>query len=452
MSDAFTEKNTELFRFPVTFVSGFGVLADQTWSVGSPTTTGSFLDAYNQFRPYGGISGFASSEDIPNISSLVKTTGTQTITGLKTFQTPIIVLTGTSLTNQNATSRHLYLHNNHIGINGYLNEDGASIDRLNLILANNESGKKASLITYVNGVPLYNAGADFTSGHLFISTNFPSPNTTISTSLDWGNRWLSGNWTTNTIPTQSGHIINYGQLGNTGRFLQNEILSLSGSLNDSGSLLVSKTGGDGTHTINSDNGVLSGNWTLRTGSVTGSNSLVTVDVADNRYDIFWPIFSNVTATTASGATIQYAPFATTNFNNYISAVPNTHTWIKECVIYSQFTTLFSNDLAIYIAARNLSNIANPNNNEDDMGSISGINNVYTGSFGPFTITTSSNAIKATLVRPWQIPVGWQTHANSAGAWGFANIFLQNNTTGTLARINNFTAGWIRFGRTSGVSA
>jgi len=57
MNDAFRESDTILFRKSVTFQTGFGIIADEPFNVGSLTTTGSFLNTYNQIRAYGGISG-----------------------------------------------------------------------------------------------------------------------------------------------------------------------------------------------------------------------------------------------------------------------------------------------------------------------------------------------------------------------------------------------------------
>lgn len=61
MSDAFVESNSQTFRQLVTFTSGFGIVSDSAWNVGSPTSTGSFLNTYNQVRPFGGISGYVAS-------------------------------------------------------------------------------------------------------------------------------------------------------------------------------------------------------------------------------------------------------------------------------------------------------------------------------------------------------------------------------------------------------
>ena len=58
MSDAFIESNTNTYRNIITFQSGFGVIADQSFNIGSPTTTSSNLVTYNKHLPLGGISGY----------------------------------------------------------------------------------------------------------------------------------------------------------------------------------------------------------------------------------------------------------------------------------------------------------------------------------------------------------------------------------------------------------
>lgn len=58
MSDAFRESNSDTYRNVVTFQSGFGVIADQPFTIGSPTTTNSNLVTYNIIKPLGGISGY----------------------------------------------------------------------------------------------------------------------------------------------------------------------------------------------------------------------------------------------------------------------------------------------------------------------------------------------------------------------------------------------------------
>lgn len=60
MSDAFKESNTNTYRNVVTFQSGFGVIADEPFFIGSPTTVNSNLISYNEFRPIGGISGYVA--------------------------------------------------------------------------------------------------------------------------------------------------------------------------------------------------------------------------------------------------------------------------------------------------------------------------------------------------------------------------------------------------------
>lgn len=67
MSDAFREKNSGLYRQMVTFVEGFGVVRDSAWNIGSSTTTGSFLNTYQQIRPIGGISGYLSSGEMSSL-------------------------------------------------------------------------------------------------------------------------------------------------------------------------------------------------------------------------------------------------------------------------------------------------------------------------------------------------------------------------------------------------
>lgn len=58
MADSFREIDSITFRNLVTFVTGFGVMADEPFNIGSPTTTNSILNTYNQIIPYGGISGY----------------------------------------------------------------------------------------------------------------------------------------------------------------------------------------------------------------------------------------------------------------------------------------------------------------------------------------------------------------------------------------------------------
>jgi len=60
MSDAFRETDSILFRQLVTFQTGFGVIADEPFTIGSITSVNSPLVTYNQIIPYGGISGFVS--------------------------------------------------------------------------------------------------------------------------------------------------------------------------------------------------------------------------------------------------------------------------------------------------------------------------------------------------------------------------------------------------------
>ena len=87
MANSFREADTMVYRDSVTFVTGFNVLADEPFTIGSPTSVNSFLNTYNQIRPYGGVSG------------MVTLTGDQSITGIKTFNSSIIVNASTALSN-----------------------------------------------------------------------------------------------------------------------------------------------------------------------------------------------------------------------------------------------------------------------------------------------------------------------------------------------------------------
>lgn len=58
MSNAFRESETMTYRNFVTFVTGFGVVADAPFVVGSNTTTNSTLITHNAILPFGGISGY----------------------------------------------------------------------------------------------------------------------------------------------------------------------------------------------------------------------------------------------------------------------------------------------------------------------------------------------------------------------------------------------------------
>lgn len=64
MADAFKESNTITFRQNVVFYTGFSIIADQAFNIGSASTTNSFLNSYNTFRPYGGISGYLRSGEV----------------------------------------------------------------------------------------------------------------------------------------------------------------------------------------------------------------------------------------------------------------------------------------------------------------------------------------------------------------------------------------------------
>lgn len=90
MADAFKESNTVTFRQNVVFYTGFSIIADQAFNIGSVSTISSFLNTYNQLRPYGGISGYLRSGE-GGVANTVYTTGDQTIEGVKTFSNDIIV-------------------------------------------------------------------------------------------------------------------------------------------------------------------------------------------------------------------------------------------------------------------------------------------------------------------------------------------------------------------------
>lgn len=92
MSDAFKESNTKTFRDEITFITGFGIVADQPFQIGSPSSQYSNLTTYNTILPWGGISGYLRSGEgggtgTTNIGeyNVVYTTGNQNINNLKTF-------------------------------------------------------------------------------------------------------------------------------------------------------------------------------------------------------------------------------------------------------------------------------------------------------------------------------------------------------------------------------
>jgi len=164
MSEAFRETNTKTYRNIVTFISGFGVVADQEFQVGSPTTTNSKLITYNLTIPWGGISGYLSSGELEHSDMFVKTTGAQTINGLKTFNNGIETDLVDSITS-----------------NG-------SIDLSTLRL------KDASDILSLG----WNSRR--------LSDSVPA------TSLDWNSRFLSGTWTVDAL-RMSGVSVATGQGG-----------------------------------------------------------------------------------------------------------------------------------------------------------------------------------------------------------------------------------------------
>lgn len=171
MSDAFREIDTVKFNNQITFVTGFGVIADQTFQVGSLTTQNSNLVTYNTIIPWGGISGFGSSGELINSNIFVKTTGNQTISGVKNFQGD---MKATSITS-----------------NGNNGTDLTFIDFLNRQIWDNDLA----------------VSLDWQLRQLRDAIS--------ATAIDWNNRILSGTWNVQAL-RMSGVSVATGQGGGGG--------------------------------------------------------------------------------------------------------------------------------------------------------------------------------------------------------------------------------------------
>lgn len=222
MSDAFKESNSNLYRQSVTFVTGFNVIADQPFQIGSSLTANSTLITYNQILPIGGISGYLRSGEgsEASIYGLISTgnadlrylmTGTsgvfvdkvsaQTIIGAKTFQPDTVFKL---YDGANSTTVIDFNNDNNFTLRG--NFDGDAVDSI-----------------------------DVSTRQLINASN--------ALSLDWQNRKLTGVWNVQDLnATQflkiSGQSVITGfdtsllasatNLTTTGATLNNKINSLSG--------------------------------------------------------------------------------------------------------------------------------------------------------------------------------------------------------------------------------
>ena len=183
MSDAFRESNTNTYRNVVTFVSGFGVIADQAFQVGSSTTTSSNLITYNIIVPWGGISGYLPTGTLINSNHFVKTTGDQNISGVKNFffspKTNAVISNGNNATDVamiDLVNQQLWNNAFELSLDWAVRQlsDGAnvSVDWTNRILSGtwNVQALRMSGVSVATGAGGGGGGGDFGAYNLVYTT------------------------------------------------------------------------------------------------------------------------------------------------------------------------------------------------------------------------------------------------------------------------------------------
>jgi hypothetical protein len=339
MSDAFTESDSTVFRNTVTFVSGFGVIADEPFNVGSPTTINSVLNTYNQINPYGGISGYLSSAS-DCLNNLVYTTGDQIISGTKQFE--YIQALGLTLDSSLYTStiagadNNIYIQENPNNGNVQIGDYGRNyngfflqIDQYNPSVINGpfnilgKVGIKTSLPIYtldVNGSGNFSSGL-YISGHNVATYFYPNSNPS---------GYITGVNTGNFVTTSNtGLFITTGQ---TGLFYPST--NPSGYITGINLASYITTGQTGQfYSINNPSGFItgfnSGNYTLNsntgnfvtTGDKRNLGFLGNVGIGTNNPQYTLDVNGNIGDNTHGGNT-NYIQFADDTRNLLINAGNN----------------------------------------------------------------------------------------------------------------------------------
>lgn len=192
----------------------------------SPTLSGHLVNkAYLE-----SITGSLGAGSIP--SDVVRTTGNQTITGSKTFHSPATFnndvgiygkLIATDQSDVSSVDTHLRVLYNDVAqetlnwLDGTTkNFDGAvTIDWRSSDLKSRFALSSGSVLNWEANNLFDNSGnysADWNLRQLYGSAGYTDIN------VDWKSRQLSGNWATNTNPTQSGHLANKSYVDSNSSF------------------------------------------------------------------------------------------------------------------------------------------------------------------------------------------------------------------------------------------
>lgn len=240
MSDAFRESDAMVFRNTVTFVTGFGVIADQPFNIGSPTSTNSVLNAYNQINPYGGISGYVPNYPASPLGIYMSGWYNPTL-----YAYPILeintTVTGNNLGSLNAifgdlnsASIQVISYNNNLnGVSDTILFNATNFSAASPLYPDGLMGyfadsRKLAWVgdygqdqnsTYIsvdddNGLFIINAGttivssilSDTNSKHFLDPYNRLLVNTGGNNVLDWQNKTLSGNWNSQGLQVSGANV------------------------------------------------------------------------------------------------------------------------------------------------------------------------------------------------------------------------------------------------------
>jgi hypothetical protein len=188
MSDSFRETDAIVFRNAVTFQTGFGVMADSPFTIGSPISTNSSLITYNQIIPYGGISGtgiFATSVNLGSTGGFLQneikaiSENVQNIS----FGFPNATTIAGNITIRVDNDFQIYDPMDGSNVVDIVSDNYFYLRDLNTIIC----------------ADIYNRQLKDSSNNL---------------SLDWDKKILSGNWQAQNLEISGNSVINAGQTGN----------------------------------------------------------------------------------------------------------------------------------------------------------------------------------------------------------------------------------------------
>lgn len=318
MSNAFRESQTHTFRNQVVFVTGFGVIADQPFQIGSENTTNSLVITYNQIVPLGGISGYDTHISTGDADArYVNITGNETVDGKKTFSDITYIDKIESIINKEEAGPRIYVNSGLLyDWNGSLianwsdglllsNPTTTSLDWKNRILSGDWNILGTIRISGNSVATGESAQGDFVTNTEFLQYSGAADNRYVNIT---GNETINGNKTFNDIVyiDKIESLANQEEAGPRVYVDAAELYDINGSLiaNWSNGTLLSNSV---TTSLDWKNRILSGNWnilgSLRMSGVsvsTGSNG-----VDDNRWkannsDIFYTYGSGANAISGSG--------------------------------------------------------------------------------------------------------------------------------------------------------